>query len=96
MKTPRPFLKWAGGKRQMLEVLKKRLPRSFGRYVEPFLGGGALLFALLPKRAYISDINEELINAYVVVKERVEDLIESLRKHRNEESYYYRLRALKP
>jgi DNA adenine methylase len=61
---PRPFLKWCGGKTQLLPELILRAPLSYGTYREPFLGGGALFFALQPKKAVLSDINEELITTY--------------------------------
>ena len=95
-RKPRPFVKWAGGKRQIIKELVKRVPESFGVYYEPFLGGGALLFELMPKKAVVGDVNEELINAYTVVRDRVEDLIKSLKKHRNERDYYYRIRSWRP
>ncbi len=93
---PRPFVKWAGGKRQILKHLLFYAPKEFNRYFEPFVGGGALFFELSPKRAVISDLNAELINAYRVIKGQVEELIESLKKHKNNEEYYYRIRSLKP
>ena len=94
--VPKPFVKWAGGKRQIIDILIKNIPDNFGTYIEPFVGGGALFFELKPHRAIISDINAELINAYLVIKDNVEDLIESLKKHKNEKSYYYKLRSLNP
>lgn len=63
----KPFVKWAGGKRQILDKLKKYVPEEFGVYYEPFVGGGALLFELAPKRAVINDSNKELINVYSVL-----------------------------
>lgn len=62
-----PFLKWVGGKRQLIPTIKKRLPKGLSNcsYYEPFIGGGALLFELQPKRAIINDYNEELINVYI-------------------------------
>jgi len=94
--VPRPFVKWAGGKSQILGHLLGCVPPRFGRYYEPFVGGGALFFALLPEDAVISDSNEELINAYLVIRDHVEELIESLKKHRNEEDYYYAVREQDP
>ena len=84
--TSHPFVKWAGGKGQLLEVLKINLPHGMGKtitkYAEPFVGGGALLFSLLNKYSlkeiYISDINKELINAYAVIKEDCEELLKEL------------------
>lgn len=92
----RPFVKWAGGKGQLLDELLKRAPTTFGRYYEPFVGGGALFFALQPKRAVLADKNQELANAYLVVRDNVEELVISLRQHRNHRDYYYRLRSLNP
>ncbi|PLX44418.1 MAG: modification methylase [Deltaproteobacteria bacterium] len=89
-----PFVKWAGGKRQLLEELVKRVPNSYARYIEPFVGGGALFFALAPKRAILIDLNAELINLYRVVKEQPRELMKEVEKHRNEEEYYYSLRSL--
>lgn len=88
----RPFLKWAGGKSQLLPELLARVPR-FNRYFEPFIGGGALFFALRPVDAVISDVNADLINAYQVVRNDVEPLIRSLAMHRYEQAYYYQVRA---
>lgn len=88
----RPFVKWAGGKRQLLPELLKRLPAKFNRYFEPFVGGGALFFRINPEKAYLSDINEELINAYKVIQDRPNDLIRDLSKHRYERAYYEELR----
>lgn len=92
--VPHPFLKWAGGKRQLLSQIDPFLPKDFDLYIEPFVGGGALLFYLLPKKAVIIDNNPVLINAYRVIKENVEELIELLRNHKNEEDYFYKIRSL--
>ncbi|MFG6096567.1 DNA adenine methylase [Leptothoe sp. ISB3NOV94-8A] len=89
----RPFLKWAGGKRQLIPELLKYAPDSYGRYYEPFIGGGALLLTLRPERATISDRNQELINCYQVVKGSVDDLIQNLQQHRNEKAYFYEVRS---
>jgi DNA adenine methylase len=100
--APRPFLKWAGGKRQLLPELLARLPGSFRRYHEPFLGGGALFFALAERGhegargAVLSDVNPELVNAYQVVRDRVETLITLLGAFRNEEEFYYEVREQDP
>lgn len=93
---PKPFVKWAGGKRQLINALINNLPPSFNRYIEPFVGGGALLFEVLPHKAIINDINTELINAYTVIRDNVYALIEDLKKHKNEEEYYYKIRSLDP
>jgi DNA adenine methylase len=89
-----PVLKWAGGKRQLLDVLVPLLPKRITTYCEPFVGGGALLFKIQPKRAYVNDINTELINVYRVIKTDVEKLINDLSKHENTADYFYALRNL--
>lgn len=91
---PRPFLKWAGGKRQLISQMEKYFPKSYDKYIEPFIGGGAVFFHLNPEISIIIDINEELINCYKVIKNNVEDLIELLKLHKNDEDYYYTIRAL--
>ncbi len=88
-----PFLKWPGGKRQLLGELLKRLPREYNRFFEPFVGGGALFFKIKPNYGYISDINPDLINLYEVIQNNVEELIKSLKKHKNTEKYFYELRG---
>ncbi|MFW5799816.1 MAG: DNA adenine methylase [Spirochaetota bacterium] len=88
----KPFVKWAGGKSQLIGEITKYLPHKFNTYFEPFLGGGALFFHLQPSKGIISDINPELINLYKVVKLNVEELIEDLKTHKHEENYYYKLR----
>jgi len=90
----RPFVKWVGGKRQLLPELVKRLPVKFNRYYEPFLGGGALFFRVRPQKALVSDINAELINAYQVIKHDVDSLIADLQQHYYEEEYFYRIRNI--
>jgi DNA adenine methylase len=94
----KPFLKWAGGKRQLLPEILKYLPKNIGKttYFEPFLGGGALLFELQPKQAIVNDSNRELINCYQMIKDRVEELIEVLKVHkaRNSKEYYDNLRGI--
>ena len=89
----RPFLKWAGGKRQLVPELLKYVPAAYDRYYEPFIGGGALLLRLQPDAAVISDRNSELINCYQVVKHSVDDLIKNLQQHYNEAAYFYELRG---
>ncbi len=95
-RNPRPFVMWAGGKRQLLDVLHDAAPAESGRYFEPFVGGGAFLFSRQPERATISDRNADLINCYRVVRDDVDDLVRNLRMHRNEETYFYALRAMDP
>ncbi|MHA1785596.1 MAG: DNA adenine methylase [Candidatus Helarchaeota archaeon] len=94
MNIPRPFVKWAGGKRQLLRQFDTYIPKTFNKYIEPFVGGGALFFYLLPKEGILIDKNEELINVYNVIKNNVDELIESLKKHKNEKEYYYKLRSV--
>lgn len=95
-----PFIKWAGGKRQLLKELTTGLP-NFRNYHEPFLGGGALFFELfnkgLIKHAHLYDYNDELITAYKAVKDMPFELIKELQKpiYKNDENEYYRIRALK-
>lgn len=99
----RPFLKWAGGKRQLLPILLPRVPSlRRGRYHEPFIGGGALFFALSARGAFgerkarLSDINPELVNAYQVVRDQVDALMACLRTQVNEEAHFYAVRAQNP
>ncbi|MBD2039392.1 DNA adenine methylase [Microcoleus sp. FACHB-672] len=98
-KVVKPFLKWAGGKRQLLPEILKYVPKkslSKHTYYEPFIGGGALFFELQPKKAVINDSNWELINCYQVVKDLLDELIEQLTvyKNNNSEHYYYDVRDL--
>ena len=88
-----PFLKWAGGKRQLLPEIRKHIPTCYQRYFEPFIGGGAVLLALQPKYAFVNDANTELINLYNVIKTAPEELILDVKKHRNTEAYYYKIRS---
>lgn len=91
-----PVVKWAGGKRQILEKLKANLPEKFNNYFEPFIGGGALLFDLAPKNATINDVNQELLAIYTCLKddELYRLMLEELDKHENNhsEEYYYQVR----
>lgn len=89
-----PFLKWAGGKRQLVPEIRKYIPQKFKLYFEPFIGAGAVLFDLQPQAALINDANEELINCYRVIQEDPEALIAHTREHRNTEEYYYQLRSV--
>lgn len=90
-----PILKWVGGKRQLLNDILPLIPGK-GTYIEPFLGGGAVLFAHQPKKAIVNDYNTELMNVYQVVKDAPEQLIQILNIHHanNSESYYYEIREL--
>src|SRR5699024_3414438 len=89
-----PIVKWVGGKRQLLPEIRKRLPKQYTTYCEPFLGGGAVLFDLQPKKAIVNDLNDDLINLYIVIKENVEDLIKDLSRHKNNPEYFYGIRKL--
>ena len=89
-----PFLKWAGGKRQLLGVLSELMPKGkIKSYCEPFIGGGALLFHLRPDTAYVNDINSELINVYRAVKDSVDDLIAELSGFENTPEMFYEVRS---
>jgi len=103
--TPKPFVKWAGGKRQLIPILSQNLPVSFGTYYEPFLGGGALLFHILTEKngqkCSISDLNSDLVLAYTTIRDRTDDLIISLKNHeknyhKDSVSYYYSIRESNP
>ena len=96
MKAPvaKPILKWAGGKTQMLGELMPRVPKTYGRYIEPFFGGGALFFSLKPDNAIIADSNPELINMYLQVANNVDDVIECLQKYENTSEMFYEVRSL--
>ena len=89
-----PIVKWVGGKRQLMFELLKNMPANYNRYFEPFIGGGALFFELQPKNAYISDMNEELINLYSVVRDDVDSLIEDLEKHEVSKEYFLNIRNI--
>lgn len=91
----KPILKWAGGKTQMLGDLLPKVPAAYGRYIEPFIGGGAMFFALNPNDAVIADSNPELINMYKQVADNVDAVISYLQKYENTEEMFYSVRALK-
>jgi DNA adenine methylase len=104
-KMPKPFVKWAGGKGQLLDRLERYFPKRFDTYYEPFLGGGAVFFDLVTKYpkidAILSDTNAELITAYKVIKEHADELIEILKIHRANyrfapKEYFYSVRASEP
>jgi DNA adenine methylase len=89
----KPFLKWAGGKRQLTKKIREFVPTDFNLYFEPFVGGGAVLFDLQPPTALINDVNEELINCYRIIKETPEPLIAHAKLHPNTKRHFYRLRS---
>ena len=99
---PKPFVKWVGGKRQLLRQFRELglyPPEDFNpitnSYYEPFVGGGAVFFDLLPKNAELSDLNNELVTTYNVIKNNVDELIQSLQKHIYDKEYYLKVRAKK-
>lgn len=94
--NPHPFVKWAGGKRQLAKTIKSLIPNDYNTYIEPLIGGGAILFELLPKKAIINDYNEELMNAYNVIKNYPNKLITLLQIHsyNNNEEYFYEIRSM--
>jgi DNA adenine methylase len=103
--VPKPFVKWAGGKRQLLPILSKYIPQNFDTYFEPFLGGGAVLFYLIHQnpqlKCFVSDLNSTLILSYITIRDRVDELIISLEEHsknyfKNPEEYYYHIRESNP
>ena len=89
----KPILKWAGGKTQMLGDLLPKVPNSYGRYIEPFFGGGAMFFALQPESAIIADSNPELINMYREVADHVENVIRFLKQYENTSEMFYAIRS---
>lgn len=89
----KPFLKWAGGKSQLLGEILARSPKQFGRYYEPFVGGGAVFFGLRPQNATLSDINPDLIETYAAIRDRVHDVITALRRYRCNSEDFYSVRA---
>jgi DNA adenine methylase len=91
-----PFVKWVGGKRQLMDHIVAALPRNIRNttYVEPFVGGGAVLFHLQPREAIINDANSELVNVYNVIRNSVDNLIADLRTHKNNADYFYSIRHL--
>jgi DNA adenine methylase len=91
-----PFVKWVGGKRQLIPEIINNLPNDIKnlKYFEPFIGGGAILFHLQPKSAVINDYNDELINVYLMVKNHLEELIIDLKKHENNSDYFYKIRGI--
>lgn len=89
-----PVVKWVGGKRQLLNEITPLLPKKITTYCEPFLGGGAVLFSLQPKKAIVNDLNSELIAAYEVIRDNVDELIEQLKQHQNTQEHFYMVRDM--
>jgi DNA adenine methylase len=99
--SPSPFLKWAGGKRQLLARILDSVPERMGTYFEPFVGGGAVFFGLVARgrrfrRAVLGDANEELIRCYTAIRDDVGAVIRVLGRHRYDRDLYYEVRARDP
>lgn len=97
VESVKPFLRWAGGKKWLHKHIHLLLPQNgFKNYHEPFLGGGAMFFALQPKkRAFLSDINSDLISTYQALRDGPVEIVKELKKFKNEESFYYDIRERK-
>lgn len=100
---PKPFVKWVGGKRQLLKQFRlmdlyppEKFNIKMGRYFEPFVGGGAVFFDLLPEKSFLSDLNLELVTTYNVIKNDVDRLINSLKKYKYEKEFFLKVRSLQP
>lgn len=100
---PKPFIKWVGGKRQLLKQFNSMHlypPEEFdvrkARYFEPFVGGGAVFFDLLPEKSFLSDLNSELVTTYNIIKNNVDELIISLKQYKYEKEFFLKIRALNP
>lgn len=91
-----PFLKWTGGKRRLLPLLQPYFPKVFGRYFEPFFGGGAAFFFLRPLRATLSDNNIDLINCYIQIRDNVNQVVSELCRLPNSSNDYYEIRSRRP
>lgn len=89
----KPLLKWAGGKTQLLDEIHHRMPKKYGRYIEPFIGGGALFFSVRPTGGVIADSNPELVNLYRTVADDVESVIDNLKQFKNTKEDFYAVRA---
>ena len=98
MLKAKPFVKWAGGKRQVMNEIKKYVPEKFNTYYEPFVGGGAVFFEIVPKKAVLNDYNGELMNVFECIKDEVrfEKMCNELNHHEtnHSEEYYYKIRDL--
>jgi DNA adenine methylase len=91
-----PLVKWSGSKASVVDRLVGLAPAAFGAYHEPFVGGGAVFFALRPKTAFLADLNAELVNLYVIVRDEPEALITALARHDNTAEHYYAVRGIHP
>jgi len=95
VRKARPIIKWAGGKSQLLGELRSAMPSRYNKYIEPFVGGGALFFALGPRPAVIGDSNPELVNLYQVVRDAPQRVAKLLSRFENAKDAYYEIRSLK-
>jgi len=89
---PKPFVKWAGGKTQLMKEIVKHVPSKFNKFIEPFVGGGAVLFKLSHIPSLINDSNDELINCYQIIKKKPEELIVALKLHKNDKEHFLKVR----
>ena len=94
----KPFVKWVGGKRSIVNTLLQYAPKNYNLYCEPFIGGGAMYWALNPKEALLADINSELMTTYEVIQQHPKKLIESLKEreekyHENKKDYFHSVRS---
>jgi len=98
MTNIKPFLKWAGGKRWLIHRHQKIFPKEYGKYIEPFLGGGAVFFGLAPAKAVLADANEDLVTTYKAIKSDWKSVVSMLKRHEklHNETYYYQVRSSKP
>ena len=92
----KPLIKWPGGKRALLSQITAHVPESYRTYIEPFFGGGALFFALEPSRAILNDINPRLIECYRQIRDHPDLVISALRRLKNSQKDYYKVRASTP
>lgn len=97
----KPFLRWAGGKRWLTKSILDFIPENFNNYHEPFIGGGSIFLflknqGLIKGTSYISDFNEDLINAYSAIRENPKEIISKLKTYKNEKEFYYKIRNQKP
>lgn len=90
----KPFVKWAGGKRQLMPEIVKYKPKTYKKFIEPFVGGGSVFMTLQNNKTVINDFNSELINTYIVIRDNLGELIQELEKHKENDSkeYFYTLR----
>ncbi|MDR1782125.1 MAG: DNA adenine methylase [Bacilli bacterium] len=90
----KPFIKWAGGKRQLVPILKENMPKHYNQYYEPFIGGGALFFEIAPNKAHINDYNKDLVTTYIEIRDNLDELINLLKKYKenNNKEFYLKIR----